>query len=65
MVISLTLDGGRFYIETSPLICCAKQWTGFFMLGISVMKKLMTNAPIIEKQTFTQQTYRLLMGSRL
>ena len=65
MVISLTLDGGRFYIETSRLICCAKQWTGLFMLGISVMKKSTTNAPIIEKQTFTQQTYGLLMGSRL
>ena len=22
-------DGGRYHIETSPLICSANQWTGF------------------------------------
>ena len=25
-------------IETNPLICNANQWTGFFMIGTSVMK---------------------------
>ena len=24
------------HIETSPLICIAKQWTGFYMIGSSV-----------------------------
>ena len=34
------LDGGPYHIETSPLICTANQWTGFCMIGTSVMKKL-------------------------
>ena len=37
----LTLhDGGRYHIETSPLICSANQWTGFYMITASVMKGL-------------------------
>ena len=28
------------HIETSPLICRTNQWTGFYMIGISVMKEL-------------------------
>ena len=32
--------GGRYYIETSPLICGANQWTGFYMVTASVMKGL-------------------------
>ena len=28
------------YIETSPLICKANQWTGFYMIGTSIMKVL-------------------------
>ena len=27
-------------IETSPVICSANQWTGFYMIGNSVMKEL-------------------------
>ena len=27
-------------METSPLICRANQWTGFYMIGASVMKEL-------------------------
>ena len=34
-------EGGRYYIETSPLICSANQWTGFYMITASVMKELM------------------------
>ena len=37
--IYLFHDGGH-YIETSPLICCANQWTGFYMITASVMKEL-------------------------
>ena len=33
-------DGGPYQIETSPLICSASQWTGFYMIGSSVMKEL-------------------------
>ena len=33
-------DGGRYHIETSPLICSANQWTGFFMISTSVVKEL-------------------------
>ena len=36
-------DGGRYHIETSPLICFANQWTGFYMISASVMKGL--NSP--------------------
>ena len=32
-------DGGRYHIETSPLICRANQWTGFYMIPASVMKE--------------------------
>ena len=40
-------DGGPYYIETSPLIHFANQWTGFHMIGTSVMKEL-----IREKSNF-------------
>ena len=33
-------DGGLYHIETSPLICSANQWTGFYMISASVMKGL-------------------------
>ena len=35
-------DGGRYHIETSPLICGANQWTGFYMITASFMKELNT-----------------------
>ena len=28
-----------YHIETGPLICTANQWTGFCMIGTSVMKE--------------------------
>ena len=33
-------DGGPYHMETSPLICSANQWTGFYIVGTSVMKEL-------------------------
>ena len=37
----LTLSRRRHYhIETSPLICSANQWTGFYMITASVLKGL-------------------------
>ena len=32
--------GGCYHIETSPLICSANQWTGFYVITASVMKGL-------------------------
>ena len=34
-------DRGRYHIETSPLICSANQWIGFYMITASVLKGLM------------------------
>ena len=31
---------GRYHIETSPLVCSANQWTGFYKITASVMKEL-------------------------
>ena len=33
-------NGGPYHIETISFICSANQWTGFFMVGTSVMKVL-------------------------
>ena len=33
-------DGSSYHIETSPLICIANQWTGFYTIGTSVMNEL-------------------------
>ena len=39
--LNLTLhDGGRYHIETNPLICRANQWTGSYMISAFVMKEL-------------------------
>ena len=35
--------GGRYHIETSPLLCKANQWTGFYMISASVVKTLRVN----------------------
>ena len=32
-------DEDPFHIETSPLFCSEKQWTGFYMIGTSAMKE--------------------------
>ena len=32
-------DGGPYHIKASSLICSANQWTGFYMVGTSVMKE--------------------------
>ena len=39
--IKLFHNGDPFHRETSPLICRASQWTGFYMMiGTSTMKEL-------------------------
>ena len=37
--VYLFQDVGLYHIETSPLICSANQWTGFYIIGTSVMKE--------------------------
>ena len=38
-------SGGPYHIETSPLICWANLWTGFYMIGTTVMKELIEMIP--------------------
>ena len=38
--INFFYDGSPYHIETSPLNCKANQWTGFFMIGTSIIKEL-------------------------
>ena len=40
VILQLFHDIGRYHIETSPLICRANQWTGFYMIMFSFMKEL-------------------------
>ena len=35
-------DGGRYHIETSPLIYSANEWSGLYMIGASIMKELIS-----------------------
>ena len=39
--------GRKKKIETSPWICSADQWTGFYMIGTSIMKDL---TPAVHKK---------------
>ena len=36
----LVHDGGRYLIETTPLISSANQSTGFYIVTVSLMKEL-------------------------
>ena len=36
-ITNLFHDGGRYHVKTSPLICSAYQWTGFYMITASVV----------------------------
>ena len=38
--LQLFHDGGRYHIETSPLISSANQWTDFYMITAPVTKEL-------------------------
>ena len=39
-------EGCPYHIETSPLICSANQWTGFYMIETYVMKELKLLTPL-------------------
>ena len=45
-LIELFQDGGRYHIETSPLICFANQWTVYYMITLTVMKGLNANTAL-------------------
>ena len=47
-------DGGRYHIETSPLICRTNQWTGFYMITASVMKRVKNLTKDISTQVETR-----------
>ena len=44
-----------FMREVSPLICCANQWTGFYMIKAFAMKEL--RQPGYEKIVKTSEDY--------
>ena len=39
-MLQLFHDGGPYHIQTSPLICSANQWNGFYIIGTSVMNEI-------------------------
>ena len=43
LTLQLFHDGGRYHIETSPLICSVNQRTGFYMITAFVMKEFSVN----------------------
>ena len=49
-------NGGSYHIETNPLICSENQWTGFYIIGTSVMKELKdnTNQLVLVSSIFTE-----------
>ena len=56
-------DGGRSHIETSPLICSANQWTGFYMITASVMKGLNAMLWVPVSKTYSKiNTYLKVWG---
>ena len=49
--LSLFHDESPCHIETSPLICSANQWTGFYMIENSAMKELTHFIPLVSFYT--------------
>ena len=58
------LDGGPYYIETSPFICRANQLTGFYMIRTSVMKEFnMLNLFYIHR-LYSESTWATQTGNQ-
>ena len=51
-------DEGPYHRETSPLICCSNQWTGFYMIGTSDMNELNIYLSVTGKAEFPIQVFR-------
>ena len=53
--VGIEVNGeGPYRIETSPLICVANQWTGFDMIGTSIMNELILK-PKLEDDPFIKK----------
>ena len=50
--VKLFRGGGPYHIETSPLICSANQWSGFYMIMADVMKELKINFVISKMKLY-------------
>ena len=48
-------DGGRYNIETSPLICSANQWTNFYMITAHAMKELSDTEAELKKSVLLKK----------
>ena len=48
-------DGGPYHTETSTLVCTVNQWTGFYMIGTSVMKESKILHRSIQRASFSAQ----------
>ena len=59
---SLFHDRGRYHTETSPLVCRANQWTGFYMTMASVMKELKAKESESSKIIKTEHQEQPLRG---
>ena len=51
-----------YHIETSPLICSANEWTGFYMIRTSVMKELTLS---FQNDNNKKETVKLEVSAKL
>ena len=59
----LTRDGGPYHRETSPLICSANQWNGFYKIGSSVLKEFKKDIEIESYVFLTIESFLLTFQS--
>ena len=64
MAVSLFHDRCLYHIKTSPLICIANQYTGFNMIGTSVMKELVLEACLFIINCVKNILYLILQESQ-
>ena len=67
---SLFHYGNPYHIESSPLICSANQWIGFYMMGASVLKELRTlskiyDGIILQKYLTTKRNWLTPLAEKL
>ena len=48
-------------METSPLICCANQWSGFYMIRTSIMIELILCYCDVHNEKLTNLTLYLIV----
>ena len=57
-------DGGPYHIETNPLICRTNQWTGFYMIGTSVLKEFKGKKANDKSKIYLLRTLRIVYRTR-